>query len=425
MIVSAAVIKANNDTPTAINGKDGGITPSVLDNDMLNGIAVIASEVNLTPIGVYPAGITLNPNGTITVATNTSGGTYTVQYTICEKLNPTNCSTSSVTLVVIAAIIEAKDDTPAAINIKNGGTTLSVLENDILNGAKLNPLDITLTPKGTYPSGITLNGNGTITVKPNVPGGEYKVQYIICEKANPNNCSTGTVTLFVANPVIAIIKTAIFNDENKDGFAQAGETISYQFLVTNTGNVALTNVVVTDNLKGIVFTGTPIALLDVGVSNNYAYVATYSITQADIIAGSVSNQAMAKGRDIYGTEVEDLSDEISPLEDSPTVLGVSGCKIEVFNAISLNGDATNERFYIRGIECYPDNTVEIYNRWGVLVFERDNYNNEERVFKGFSEGRTTIKQSDGLPSGTYYYILKYKDSDSKAYQKAGYLYLTK
>ena len=67
----------------------------------------------------------------------------------------------------------------------------------------------------------------------------------------------------------------------------------------------------------------------------------------------------------------------------------------------------NERFYIRGIECYPDNTVQIFNRWGVLVFERDHYNNNDIVFKGFSEGRTTVKESNGLPEGTYYYIINY------------------
>jgi hypothetical protein len=34
-------------------------------------------------------------------------------------------------------------------------------------------------------------------------------------------------------PAIAIIKTAVFNDENGDGFAQAGESITYSFAVSN------------------------------------------------------------------------------------------------------------------------------------------------------------------------------------------------
>ncbi|WP_172443362.1 DUF7507 domain-containing protein [Nonlabens agnitus] len=40
----------------------------------------------------------------------------------------------------------------------------------------------------------------------------------------------------------------MFNDENGDGFAQLGETISYSFEVTNSGATTLTNVTVTDPL---------------------------------------------------------------------------------------------------------------------------------------------------------------------------------
>jgi hypothetical protein len=47
---------------------------------------------------------------------------------------------------------------------------------------------------------------------------------------------------------------------------------------------------------------------------------------------------------------------------------------------------------------------------GVLVFERTGYNNDDRAFRGVSEGRVTIKTTEELPEGTYYYILRYKDS---------------
>ena len=78
----------------------------------------------------------------------------------------------------------------------------------------------------------------------------------------------------------------------------------------------------------------------------------------------------------------------------------------VHNAISPNGDNKNDFFFIKGISKYPDNNVEIYNRWGVLVYQTQGYNETDRVFRGFSDGRVTINRGSGLPTGTYFYILK-------------------
>ena len=236
--------------------------------------------------------------------------------------------------------------------------------------------------------------------------------------------SIGLCTKDHTKTKIAIVKTAHFNDEHADGFAVIGETISYSFVVTNTGNVPLTNVTITDALPGIVLTGGPIAL-GVGETNSIAFSGTYALTKADLVLASVTNQATAFGTSPLGYVVKDLSDNTTNLNDKPTVLPIAGCAIEVFNAVSPNGDGENDVFYIRGLECYPDNTVEIYNRWGVLVFERSGYNNADRAFKGISEGRVTIKQSEELPAGTYFYIFKYKDTDLNAHEKAGYLYLNR
>ena len=117
-------------------------------------------------------------------------------------------------------------------------------------------------------------------------------------------------------------------------------------------------------------------------------------------------------------------------EDCGIVLGCG--IIEIHNAFSPNGDGINEQFVIDNIDdtnCYPDNTVEIYNRWGVLVYETTGYNNTSKAFKGISQGRTTISQSSGLPSGTYFYILNYTSFDGngkiQTNKKNGYLYLTR
>nr|WP_315197505.1 gliding motility-associated C-terminal domain-containing protein [uncultured Flavobacterium sp.] len=239
-----------------------------------------------------------------------------------------------------------------------------------------------------------------------------------------SNCLTCTITAVPQSPSIAIVKKAVFKDDNGDGFAEIGETINYSFKVMNTGNLPLTNVVITDALVGIVISGGPINLA-VGQSDSTTFTGVYHITQQDIIKGSVSNQALVKALTPSGAEVVDLSDDDDALHDDPTVLDISGCTLKVFNAVSPDGDGLNDFFRILGIECYPKNTVEIFNRWGVKVYEAEGYNNDTIAFKGISEGRVTVNKSDGLPSGTYFYVVKYEDFSGNGIDKSGYLNISR
>lgn len=94
----------------------------------------------------------------------------------------------------------------------------------------------------------------------------------------------------------------------------------------------------------------------------------------------------------------------------------------IYNAVSPNGDGLNDTFHIKGIDKYPDNTVEIYNRWGVKVYDAKGYNETDVMFGGYSDGRATINRGEKLPTGTYFYLLKYNDG-KKVREKAGYLYI--
>lgn len=97
----------------------------------------------------------------------------------------------------------------------------------------------------------------------------------------------------------------------------------------------------------------------------------------------------------------------------------------IYNAVSANEDGSNDYFKIGGIENYKKNNVEIYNRWGVKVFETSGYDNTTNVFRGFSEGRATVKKGEKLPVGTYFYIIHATDTASgKNSEKSGYLYLS-
>ncbi|GEM_PF-803731 len=108
---------------------------------------------------------------------------------------------------------------------------------------------------------------------------------------------------------------------------QVGEVITYSFLVTNTGNLTLTNVIVEDPLVGLVpdmpFT---IATLLPGDANAVTLTATYKVTQADIEKGEVVNQATVTGDYVDPADktkkpvIPDVSEEIKvPLEQKPGI----------------------------------------------------------------------------------------------------------
>ena len=99
---------------------------------------------------------------------------------------------------------------------------------------------------------------------------------------------------------------------------------------------------------------------------------------------------------------------------------------EVFNLVTSNNDGFNDYFKISGIENFPENQVLIYNRWGVLVYEMENYGNSpnsDNVFKGFSDGRITINKGVKLPVGTYFYIINFSGTNPGRRSYSGYLYL--
>ncbi len=100
-------------------------------------------------------------------------------------------------------------------------------------------------------------------------------------------------------------------------------------------------------------------------------------------------------------------------------------EVEVFNVITPNGDGVHDVLVIGGLQNYPDNTLRIYNRWGVLVYTTKAYNTNGNVFDGTSEGRVTVEKDNKLPVGTYFYILDYVDVTGKTITLSGYIYINR
>lgn len=88
------------------------------------------------------------------------------------------------------------------------------------------------------------------------------------------------------------------------------------------------------------------------------------------------------------------------LYDNLTVTVIPGKDLFFYNTMTPNADGANDFFYIGNIEKYPDNVLEIYNRYGQKVYTTSGYKNDW-------DGKYLNNE---LPAGTYFYILDTKST---------------
>src|SRR5690606_8037560 len=176
--VIAAPIVAEDDTPPSIDGGTGGRTPSVFENDRLNNNPIVHSEIVLTPGNTPHSGLTMNPDGSVTVSPNTPSGTYQYPYTICEMLNPTNCDEAIVTIVVTPPSIVAEDNLYDSVDGLTGSPYVgNILDNDRIGSKQTTTENVNITitdPADPINGGPVPSVNistGVVSVPPGTPAG--------------------------------------------------------------------------------------------------------------------------------------------------------------------------------------------------------------------------------------------------------------
>ncbi len=99
----------------------------------------------------------------------------------------------------------------------------------------------------------------------------------------------------------------------------------------------------------------------------------------------------------------------------PNYLDEESCDLLIPDAFSPNGDGINDHFRIRGMYKYPNAKIEIYNRWGAVVYTKENYGNITMYGDpdAWWDGRANSKGTSGseiLPTGTYFVVLILENS---------------
>lgn len=127
---------------------------------------------------------------------------------------------------------------------------------------------------------------------------------------NPNDAATHDANLVVACPEPA----PDFEFDKSTDFtaagAEVGDTVTYTFKVTNTGNMDLSSFEITDPLPGLSEISYP-ADRSLAVGESKEATATYVLTQADFDAGQVLNVAEASVVPFDPTP-EDSTDDVPP-----------------------------------------------------------------------------------------------------------------
>ncbi len=109
-----------------------------------------------------------------------------------------------------------------------------------------------------------------------------------------------------------------------------------------------------------------------------------------------------------------------------------GDDLVIPDGFSPNDDGVNDQFVIKGLsDVYPNAYMEIYNRWGVLIYSKEHYGNEyrwgrfEAWWNGLAdESKLKVFSKDKLlPVGTYFYILVL--DEERDYIKRGTIFLNR
>jgi uncharacterized repeat protein (TIGR01451 family) len=176
-----------------------------------------------------------------------------------------------------------------------------------------------------FPAG----GDSLLTIPPGTAPGIYTIDYVLSTTFG-GNCQGATQASisYEVLPSITFNMTGTYSDYNADGFTNVGDVINYQFTVSNLSEYSLSNVSVTDSSMTI--SGTIIPILASGVSDTTTFTGIHVLTLADIMAGSVTEDASVTGYDSFSTLVSNTA-------TTTTSLGITDAiKMNAF--LDLNGN---------------------------------------------------------------------------------------
>ena len=343
----------------------------------------------------------------------TSSSSPNIGEEVTFEITVTNAGTDTATGIVIEDYIPIGLNVDAS-SISNGGTYAGNTITWVINSITPGDIILSYSVSINEPTGATDEYKNVAQVtRTNELDVDSTPDNYDANTPNEDDESEYTLT----NPItdIAINKTASITT------AAVGDQIVFTINTTNLGTIEATNIEVEEIIpNGFEF-----------VSQNTTH-GTYDYTIGSWAIPSLNSNESAElnltVEVIEGTNYTNVArmsfvdqmDLNTDNDESEVTISVEEECLVIYNEFSPNNDDSNEFFFIECIENYPNNFLQIFNRWGTLVYETKGYNNN---WDGTSEGRATANAEQKLPIGTYYYILLLNENQKEP--KTGWLYITR
>ncbi|SHF19446.1 gliding motility-associated C-terminal domain-containing protein, partial [Mariniphaga anaerophila] len=356
--------------------------------------------------------VELRADGSYTYTPNSGfTGKDSFEYQVCDPDGL--CDEAVVTISVIEERAE-ENRPPVAIedNYKgmiNVPVTGNLLANDY--DPDKDNIEITVTPVTSPNSGILeINTDGTFSFYPeNDFTGDVTFTYRICDDGTPSLCDEATVTIKIRTDINGIggenANTTVGVDDAfyvEEGSVFESDVSQNDYDPEGDNQVNFTLLVPPSN-------GT-MALFPNGT---FSFEPYSGFTGNDFFIYEVCDDGDPTACDratAYIIVEEPATDE----EEGGGGEQEPECEMFIPEGFSPNNDGINDYFNILCFDDYPNAKLEVYNRWGVLLYEQENYGNSDdwgsvdAWWDGTSNRKWTVGK-EKLPMGTYFYILYLND----------------
>ena len=362
---------------------------------------------------------------TTDTASNIAAGTY--QVTITDQLS---CSIdTNVTVLepdtfvvdtssVINPYCSSSNDASINLNVTGGTSPYSFIWSDMSGAFSSTNQDIDSLLAGTYYVLVTdTNGctaNDTVTLLPGLEilanAGPEDTLVCFGDSLILTGTSSGAI-----NPSISwnLLGTAVSSNSTLNYTFDDSATIIYDFVFV----VSEQTCTVQDSIK---VTVAPLPIVDAGDSIELGFGDPFILggnptgpINSSYLWTPLTNFILESDSTVENPDIEVNSSEvyIVYVTDSNGCINSDTIKVDLIpnivvpSAFSPNGDGINDSWIIQNLDQYSNTKVRVYNRWGSLVYDRNQVGGENWTGNG--------NNSKPIPVGTYYFIIEYDGFDGK------------